>query len=226
MKHIALLVWGCGLIGAALGIARGDDANSVSAFERDPGGWTNLIEGPAPLDRFTRVPIPPQGKLDPRSQWVIDVKTGWLVCEGNHGHEWLRYDQQLGDAIFHVEWRFTPVLGKQGYNSGIFARNSADGQIWHQAQIGGGSGGFLFGDTPVQGQLQRINHTSKVKSRVKPPGEWNTIELICKGREIALWVNGAIVDRIEKCEVLKGYVGLEAEGWRIEFRNVLLKSLT
>ena len=29
----------------------------------------------------------------------------------------------------------------------------------------------------------------------------------------------------QECEVPRGYVGLEAEGWRIEFRNVKLKTL-
>ena len=42
---------------------------------------------------------------------------------------------------------------------------------------------------------------------------------------MTLWVNGAVVNRWPDCEVPKGYVGLEAEGYRIEFRNVKVKSL-
>ena len=42
---------------------------------------------------------------------------------------------------------------------------------------------------------------------------------------MTLWVNGAIVNRWNDCEVSKGYVGLEAEGFRIEFRNVKVKPL-
>ena len=42
---------------------------------------------------------------------------------------------------------------------------------------------------------------------------------------MTLWVNGAVTNHWRECEVKKGYVGLEAEGYRIEFRNVKLKPL-
>ena len=55
---------------------------------------------------------------------------------------------------------------------------------------------------------------------MKPAGEWNTFEITCKGKDMALWVNGAVTCEWHDCEAYpKGYVGLEAEGFRIEFRN-------
>ncbi len=212
------------IVGAAVIPARSAE-DEPSSFEREPSGWTNLLAGDDPLKHWTRGPIPPEGKLNPKSQWVFDSRTGVLVCQGDRGHEWLRYDHELGDFVFHVEWRFSPIDGKKGYNSGIYARNSRDARIWHQAQTGSGSGGFLFGDTPIQGKLKRINHGKQGPSRVKPAGEWNTFEITCRGTEMTLWVNGAIADQFRECEVKKGYVGLEAEGYRIEFRSVLLKTL-
>ncbi len=167
-----------------------------------------------------------RGKLRPASQWLLDAATGHLICQGDGGHEWLRWDPELDDFIFHVEWRFTPVPGKKGYNSGIYARNSADGQIYHQAQTGDGSGGYLFGTTEVKAAPKRFNlSTQRSASRVKPAGEWNTFEITCRGQDMALWVNGAVTNRWHDCEVKRGHVGLEAEGWRIEFRNVKTKPL-
>jgi hypothetical protein len=202
--------------------------DSPSALERSPGGWKDLLADAGPeLRGWTRGPIPPGSTpkaTGTGSQWSIDPKSGVLVCRGDGGHEWLRWDTEVADAIFHVEWRFTPVPGKKGYNSGIYARNSADATIWHQAQTGDASGGFLFGDTPVDGKLKRVNLSRELKEkRVKPAGEWNTFEITCKGKEISLWVNGAVTSVFNGCEVPRGYVGLEAEGWRIEFRNVKLK---
>jgi hypothetical protein len=199
----------------------------VSALEKDPSGWTDLLAASGPgLKGWTRGPIPPTGKLSPESQWTLNPTIGNLVCRGDGGHDWLRWDEEVGDAVFHVEWRFTPVEGKKGYNSGVFVRNSSDAAVWHQAQTGDGSGGFLFGDTPVGGKIQRINLSKELKDkRVKPAGEWNTFELTCRGKEISLWVNGAVTSVLADCEVPRGYVGLEAEGWRIEFRNVKLKKL-
>jgi hypothetical protein len=202
--------------------------DSKSALESDPQGWTDLLADAGPsLKGWTRGTIPPGGTPREPNQWSIDPKTGHLVCAGDGGHDWVRWDQELGDFIYHVEWRFTPVeTGKKSYNSGVYARNSADAKVWHQAQTGGGSGGFLFGDTPVDGEVKRINLSKEVKDqRVRPAGEWNTFEITCKGKDMTLWVNGAVTCEWHDCQVPRGYVGLEAEGYRIEFRNVKLKPL-
>jgi hypothetical protein len=45
------------------------------------------------------------------------------------------------------------------------------------------------------------------------------------GKVASLWVNGAVTNEITGLEVPRGYFGLEAEGYRIEFRNVRLKVL-
>jgi Domain of Unknown Function (DUF1080) len=226
-KLSSLLVLSVVLLASSASPARSDEGETPSALERDPSGWTDLLAQAGPeLKGWTRGPIPPTGQLNPQSQWSLDAATGHLVCEGNRGHEWLRWDKEQGDFIYHVEWRFTPVPGKPRYNSGIYARNSADARIWHQAQTGDGSGGFLFGDTMVDGQIKRINLSRQQKgSRVKPAGEWNTFEITCKGKDITLWVNGAVTTQWHDCQIPRGYVGLEAEGYRIEFRNVKLKPL-
>ena len=178
------------------------------------------------LDGWTRKPIPPEGELNPKSQWSLDPASGTLICQGDGGHEWLRLDQTLTDYIFHVEWRFTPVPGKKGYNSGVYVRNSSDGKMWHQAQCGDASGGYLFGETLAAYAMKPFNFQKDVhEQRVKPAGEWNTYELTCKGRNVTLWVNGAVTNQWKTCQVPRGYAGLEAEGWRIEFRNVKVKLL-
>jgi len=199
-----------------------------SALEQDPVGWMDLIEAAgADLEGWSRVPIPPDGELNDESQWSIDPDTGHLVCTGDRGHEWLRWDAESRDGISHVEWRFTPVEeGPSRYNSGVYARNSADGRIWHQAQVGSESGGFLFGDTLVDGELKRINLRDRLtEQRVKPAGEWNTYEILFTGDRVTLWVNGATTNDWRDCEVLSGHVGVEAEGYRIEFREILFKPL-
>ncbi len=214
------------LLGLASAFTRAADP-TPSALEQSPGGWTDLLANAgSKLEGWTRGPIPPTGKLSDVSQWSLDPKTGTLVCEGNGGHDWLRWNKELGDCIYHVEWRFTPIAEGKRYNSGIYVRNSEDGAIWHQAQTGDASGGFLFGDTLVDGATKRVNLSKQVTDkRVKPAGEWNTFEITCKGKDIILWVNGAVTCEWHDNAVPKGYVGLEAEGFRIEFRNVKVKPL-
>lgn len=197
--------------------------SSVSAQE----GWTDLLAKSGPdLKGWVRGPIPPNGPLSKKSQWSIDPKTGYLVCDGEGGHDWLRWDQELSDFVFHVEFRYTPVAGKTGYNSGIYARNSADARIWHQAQIGDASGGYLFGETEKGDKLKFFTYAKDVKGKpVKAAGEWNTVEIRCEGKNMTLTVNDEVTTAWHECEVPKGFVGVEAEGYRIEFRNVKVKSL-
>jgi len=191
-----------------------------SLLESEPAGWTSVQPGPD-LAGWTRLPWPATGALGPQ-QWSVDAATGYLIGDGKGGHEWLRYDPELGNGVFHVEWRFTPVEGADRYNSGVFARTRTDLSAWHQAQIGL-KGGFLFGVTPVGGVVKRVTQ-EPAAARVRPAGEWNVYELAARGRTLSLWVNGAVTSEIA-VDVPRGHFGLEAEGWRIEFRNLKIKSL-
>jgi hypothetical protein len=200
--------------------------SAQSALETDSTGWKNIMPGPG-LEGWTRLAFQSQTPMDVTSQWSLNQDgEGTLLCEGDRGHEWLRYEKELSDFILHVEFRFTPIPAGKGYNSGIFIRNSADGVIWHQGQVGAENSGFLFGSTLVNGQTQRVNTRAQLKeNRVKPAGEWNVFEARAQGPKISLWVNGAVNAEIEQTDVKKGFIGLEAEGYRIEFRNLKLKEL-
>ena len=136
----------------------------------------------------------------------------------------LRLDQEQADGTFHVEFRFTPLAtAKPKYNSGVFIRNSADGTVWHQAQLTM-TGGYLFGNTPTNGALKRFQ-LPPTEQRMKPAGEWNTLEATAHGKTLSVWLNGAVTCTFPDCDFPKGYVALESEGYKIEFRNLKLKQL-
>jgi hypothetical protein len=78
----------------------------------------------------------------------------------------------------------------------------------------------------VDGKAQRFNMRSVMKeNRVKPAGEWNVYEMRAEGPKMTVWVNGGITSEKADLDVLKGFAGLEAEGYRVEFRNIMLKEL-
>jgi hypothetical protein len=112
---------------------------------------------------------------------------------------------------------------KPKYNSGVFIRNDADGTIWHQAQLTM-DGGYLFGNSPTNGQVKRFK-LPPIEKKMLPAGQWNTIEVSARGKTLSVWLNGAVACTWDQCEVPKGYVALESEGYRIEFRNLKLKEL-
>jgi hypothetical protein len=213
-------------------------ADGRSALESSPGGWVDILPGPA-LVGWTRVaPVSTAGVVslvDPKREvWVVDRKAGVIDCRGHlpaaaaggkgGSHEMLRYDRELGDFIFHVEWRFTDPQ-RPGWNAGVYARVNPAATVWHQAQVGNVSAGYWFGDTiDDAGKIVR-RKVDASEPRVKPPGQWNTYEITARGDQLQLWVNGATVSVWKDLHVPRGHIGLEAELHHIEFRNLKLKQL-
>lgn len=198
---------------------------SPSALQADPKGWTDILP-PADLKGWYRVTVPPGGTLG-RPQWHRDANAPILICDGDGGHDMLLTEKKYGNAIFHFEFCYTKIAGKRGYNSGAYARNSPEGAIWHQAQIGDASGGYLFGETlTADGKKKSFNLAKEITGqRVKPAGQWNTMEITAHGQTLTLWVNGAVTCQFHACGLEKGHLGLEGEGYRIEFRNLKVKEL-
>lgn len=189
-----------------------------------PAAAQNINMFATPDKDWTRVAIPPTHPVSDVPQWHIDAAKRTIVCDGNGGHEWLRFNHELGDFEFRVKWRFTPVPNTTKYNSGVFLRNNEDGSIWYQAQTSL-DGGYIFGLTPIDGKLTRFNLQKDMKeNRVKPAGQWNLYDIRCVGTTCTLAVNGEVVNTTQTGST-KGYVGLEAEGYQIAFKDFKLREL-
>lgn len=191
--------------------------------------WVDLLPPDTPLGQnipgWTRIPIPAIAGLKPEPQWKVDGAQKLLICTGAGGHEWLRYDKELKDFVLQVEWRFTPKDGETKYNSGIGIRLSRFGEIWFQGQTGL-AGGWLFGQDFVDGGLKSFNLRAQAKeNRIKPAGEWNLYEIRAQGDKMTLSINGAVVNELTGVGMRRGYIGLEAEGYEIAFRNIKLQVL-
>jgi hypothetical protein len=217
------LLFASGLVALTFGQApAGAPKETKSALETNPKGWTDLLADKE-LKDWIRVSIPPGKPLNAKNPWKVEGQA--LHCDGVGVHEMLLFNKELADGIFHVEWRFKKLEGKKGYNSGVYVRNSVDGKIWHQAQVGSKNVGFIFGDTLVDGKVKRVRIDNKAPQRGHEAGEWNIYEITCKGKDITLWINGAVTANWSDCALPRGYIGLEAEGYYIEFKNLKFKGL-
>lgn len=188
-----------------------------------PAEWLDLLPDDS-LKGWTRISIPAIDGLKPVQQWRVDRQQQALICDGKGGHEWLRYDRELANFVLQVDWRFTPrTEGELRYNSGIGVRLSKWGEIWYQAQTGT-TGGYIFGQNFADGALKSFNlRTQMTENRVKAPGEWNHYEITAKDDNLKLAVNGAVASELPGVGLRRGYIGFEAEGYEVTFRNIKLK---
>ncbi|MCX7604153.1 MAG: DUF1080 domain-containing protein [Bryobacteraceae bacterium] len=201
----------------------------LAVFPAAAADWMDLTPPDTPLGReipgWMRVPIPPAGPANPTPQWSVDAAAKTILCTGKGGHEWLMYEKPFGDFVLELEWRFTPREGETKYNSGIGVRLSRYGELWVQAQTGL-AGGWLFGVNFANGELARFNLRDQMKeNRVKAAGEWNRYEIRAEGDTITLTVNGGVTSVMKGVALRKGYIGLEAEGFEIAFRNIRIRPL-
>jgi hypothetical protein len=109
---------------------------------------------------------------------------------------YLRTKKEYSDYHLHVEWRYP----ENPTNSGIFLHTTGP-DIWTVNHF--------------QGQLNESNE--------KQAGEWNSYDISCKGSTIELRVNGLLQNVAANCSQSFGNIGLQAEGSKIQFRNLWLE---
>ncbi|MBT5101192.1 MAG: DUF1080 domain-containing protein, partial [Planctomycetes bacterium] len=57
----------------------------------------------------------------------------------------------------------------------------------------------------------------------KPAGEWNHYRIVAVDAAVRLWVNGLEVNGAKMCSPATGYLALESEGAKIEFRGLRIR---
>lgn len=65
---------------------------------------------------------------------------------------------------------------------------------------------------------------------VRPPGQWNELEIIVRGQRYEVTINGARVNQYDNPDPARGtetpsFVGLQAHTGRVAFRNIRMKAL-
>ena len=170
------------------------------------------------------------GKPAPEDEWSIT--NGVLTAKP--GHSWLSTEKMYGDFILRLEWR-VPENG----NSGVFIRvpELKPGQ---QPYVEGIEIQVLDDQGPqYKGKLKEWQYAGSIYGAVaakdtgyKGPGQWNALEITCRGGSIEVAMNGnkAAAAEMDKVETLKsrprrGYIGLQNHGTPVEYRKIEIKVL-
>lgn len=140
----------------------------------------------------------------------------WKVADGviqlsGGGSPHLSTDREFADFEMRFEWRGV----KDRYNSGFYVRSSPKLGSNQINLAKGAEGKFMAkvtGGEPVP-QLQ------------KPSGEWNEWRVVVEGEKAVFWCNGKQAWEATGLKPAKGYIGLQAEGAALEFRNLRLREI-
>ncbi len=163
------------------------------------------------------------------------VKDGILIAlEGKGGK--LLTKKEYKDFDFRFEFKLTP-----GANNGVGIRTRAEGDaayVGMEIQILDDAHEKYKGlhDYQVHGSIYGV--VPAKRGFLNPPGQWNSEEIRCKGRQVTVTLNGHVIVDANLDEVQpvdgrkhpglnneKGYIGFLSHGDRLEFRNVRIKEL-
>jgi hypothetical protein len=165
--------------------------------------------------------------------WYIEGDV--LICSGKR-LGYLYTKENYGDFVLKLEWRWPP--GKKPGNGGVLIRMTDEHRIWPtslEAQLKTGNAGDFWGLTGyrLSGPAERIQNSDhiefgklinlkKTKALEKPPGEWNSYEIVAKGSTVTLIINNEEVNRATGCDPNPGKICLTSEGDEIHFRNIVV----
>jgi hypothetical protein len=202
---------------------------------RDLGSWTPLFDG-TNLDAWE--------SAGPAEGYVVRDGVLGIAAHGGAGHLYTKADFE--DFCLRLDFQLSFMA-----NSGLFLRAARDGtnpaysgceiQIlddfdWERVT------GDTLRDWQLCGSLYGAVPPGD-RSALRPPGEWNTYELLCRGTRLALALNGRVlwdvadthalaVDPPFSARAARGFIGLQRYGGadvrdevEIRFRDVYVEPL-
>jgi len=222
----SLFLFACGAAASA------QEAEEVKLFNgKDLTGWTIFIRHP-------------EKGTDPRSDpnKIFTVKDGVIQISGQH-FGCLTTEKEYADYHLKLEFKWGtkkwPPRENAVRDSGILYHCVGPDKVWTKSvecQIQEHDCGDFYmvdGTSAVIGGKREPRYSKKLKDTEKPNGEWNTVEVICKGDTVKHIVNGEVVaeatglsaDAEGKTPLTKGRILLQSEGAEVFYRNVTLKPL-
>lgn len=147
--------------------------------------------------------------------------------------------EEYGDFVFRFDFMLTP-----GANNGLGIRTPMEGDaayVGMELQI-------LDNESPIYSKLEKYQYHGSVygvipskRGFLKEPGEWNTQEVIAKGDQIKVILNGEVIldgnireaggngtlDKRQHPGLFnkKGHIGFLGHGSVVKFKNIRVKKL-
>lgn len=150
------------------------------------------------------------GKADEApANWKVEY--GVIKLSGG-GKPHLATAQEYGNFEMRFQWR----AQRERYNSGFFIR-SAQNLGKNQINLAKGNEGKFIGG--------KLNGAQGVPDLQKPAGEWNEWRVLVEGDKVTFWCNDQLAWEATGLKPERGFIGLQAEGAPLEFRNLRIRKI-
>ena len=218
-------------------VAFSQTLNTLNKKEKKKG-WTLLFDG-----------ISTQGWTTSRGQPVSEK--GWEITngvlstvKGGKGGDIITVSQ-FSDFDLTLDYKIEPAC-----NSGVkyfFTRYETGGNLGMEFQI---LDDVLAEDNKLEnhlcGSFYDVLAPDASKKKINPPGEWNSIRIVSKGKKVEHWINGikilsftrgdkTFTEGVAKSKfsktvpafgmVEKGNILLQEHGGLVSFRNIKIREL-
>lgn len=197
---------------------------AVQAVPVRPAQKTSLFNG-KDLSGWTMV-VTAETNSAPEKTWA--AADGVIRCAGKP-FGYLMTQQCYADFKLHVEYRWSGQA--EQLNSGVFVLKTGPDTFFLpraiEAQLKKGSAGdfVLLSQATLNGLENPKNRAVKklADSSEKPDGEWNSVDVVVRGRTVEVTVNGVLQNKGTDAYADAGQICLQSEGGPIQFRAVTVE---
>lgn len=161
---------------------------------------------------------------------------GVIVCAGKPTGYLVLSTAPDKDYHLHAEWRLTPP--SLTLNGGILLHINPPPQAnspWpqnFQVQCKNKSVGDLlpmsgatFAEPVGNPGAPNLIRAHVAADNERPLGEWNRVDVLCKGDTIEVYINDVLQNAVTQCVPRSGKIGFQFEGQSFELRNVTLETV-
>jgi len=139
--------------------------------------------------------------------------------------------QAFDDFTLRLDYRYVPADDQtdekqlEASNTGILVFISGEHKLWPVSLEVQGKH-IEMGQIKANGGAAAIEIDDDDQARTdarKPVGEWNSVEVVSTKGALTASLNGTQVCKSDAGELVEGSIGLQSEGFEVQFRNVRIR---
>ncbi|QDT36933.1 3-keto-disaccharide hydrolase [Stratiformator vulcanicus] len=156
---------------------------------------------------------------------------GGFLVRFDSGRGYLHTNDAYGNFTLRLDYRF-PIDAdaespedREQLNSGVFVFLEPPHKVWPRCLEVQGKwsemGHIKSNDRNIQ--LEVSDDQERREQARRPPGEWNSLEIVTRDGTVTSFVNGVKICESQPSELNSGLIALQAEGDPVEFRHIRIR---